>query len=366
MSEVMTVLGPIPAESLGLTSMHEHLVYDGSIYRSRWMSSLPPEESLPVKAEDKVDLANIHHHRQNFILSWDAVSMSEEEAVIAEMVDFKNSGGSAMAEMSVPGLRSDIRAVARISEKSGVHVVATTGLYSEDSWPLEYRDMSVRDYESYMLDEVEKGIDGTKIKAGHLKAAIEDGLTEQGEKLLRAVARVSGETGLSVSIHHGVGMSPDQVRSVVDVLLDSGMDPERVLMCHMQNHLTSMNLKTLLDDPESGRLNLDFNNELLDRGLMIGHDCFGHDYHLLELGWCSPPEWLLIAATARLCRLGYADRIVLGTDRYLKILTGRFGGGGYRHLTRSVLPMLKLAGVPDDQIERMTVTNPARLLSRKK
>jgi predicted metal-dependent phosphotriesterase family hydrolase len=97
---------------------------------------------------------------------------------------------------------------------------------------------------------------------------------------------------------------------------------------------------------------------------MIGHDCFGHDYHLLEFGWCSPPEWLLIAATARLCRSGYADRIVLGTDRYLKILTGRFGGGGYQHLTRSVLPMLKLADVPDNQIEIMTVTNPARLLGR--
>ena len=44
MQEIMTVRGPIPPETLGLTSMHEHIVYDGSIYRQRWMKELPPED----------------------------------------------------------------------------------------------------------------------------------------------------------------------------------------------------------------------------------------------------------------------------------------------------------------------------------
>lgn len=364
MAEVMTVSGSIPHESLGLTSMHEHVVYDGSIYRQRWMKQLPPEEQLPVKPDDPVSLDNIYHLRNNFILSWDAVSMHDEEVMAAEMKDFKASGGSALVDMSVPGLRSDIEAIHRISEKSGVHVVATTGLYSEDSWPDQFKTMSVKDYERYMSGEVCDGIEGTKIKAGHLKAAIEDGITEQGEKLLKAIAHVSDETGLSASIHHGIGMSPEQVRMVVKILLTAGMKPEKILMCHMQNHLTSMDLKTLLHDPEARKLSLDFNKELLDQGLTVGHDCFGHDYHFLDMGWYSPPEWMLIVATAELCKAGYAGQIVLGTDRYLKILTRRFGGGGYSHLTNATLPQLKMAEVSEDQIEQMTIKNPARLLSR--
>ena len=75
MAEVMTVSGPIAPESLGLTSMHEHIVYNGCIYRERWMKHLPPEDQLPVKPNDKVPLENIYHHRNNFILSWDAVRL---------------------------------------------------------------------------------------------------------------------------------------------------------------------------------------------------------------------------------------------------------------------------------------------------
>jgi phosphotriesterase-related protein len=327
------------------------------------MENLPPEDRLPVKADDKVTLENSYYHRNNFILSWDAVSMHDEEVMTAEMSDFKATGGSAMVDMSVPGLRSDIQAIRRISEKSGVHVVATTGLYSEDSWPDKFKTMSVQEYEQYMLSEVRNGIEGTDIKAGHLKAAIEEGYTEQGEKLLQAIARVSAETGLSASIHHGIGMTPDQVKKVVKTLLNAGMSVDRILMCHMQNHLISMDLKTLQHDPESRKLNLDFNKELLDMGLTVGHDCFGHDYHLLDIGFYSPPEWMLVVATAELCKAGYAGQIALATDRYLKILTRRFGGGGYCHLTEAVLSQLRMAEVSEEQIEQMTVKNPARLLS---
>jgi phosphotriesterase-related protein len=84
----------------------------------------------------------------------------------------------------------------------------------------------------------------------------------------------------------------------------------------------------------------------------------------LDIGWYSPPEWMLVVATAELCQAGYAGQIALATDRYLKILTRRFGGGGYCHLTNAVLPQLRMAGVSEEQIEQMTVKNPARLLAR--
>jgi len=41
MGEVMTVLGPIPAEDLGLTSMHEHVLMDGRVYRKKLAKRSP-------------------------------------------------------------------------------------------------------------------------------------------------------------------------------------------------------------------------------------------------------------------------------------------------------------------------------------
>ena len=36
MSEIMTVNGPIDPEDLGFTSMHEHILYDGRVFRRRF------------------------------------------------------------------------------------------------------------------------------------------------------------------------------------------------------------------------------------------------------------------------------------------------------------------------------------------
>ena len=41
MEEVVTVLGPIPASELGFTSMHEHVLYDGTVYFNRTEGKFP-------------------------------------------------------------------------------------------------------------------------------------------------------------------------------------------------------------------------------------------------------------------------------------------------------------------------------------
>ena len=62
--------------------------------------------------------------------------MLDEEVMTAETADFKASGGDALLDMSAPGLRSDLHAIRRISERTGVNVVTSKGLYMEDSWPV--------------------------------------------------------------------------------------------------------------------------------------------------------------------------------------------------------------------------------------
>ena len=361
MTQIMTVLGAIEPDDLGLTSMHEHVVYDGNIYHERFISQVP--QPAPVAPEDKVSLDNFGCLRHGFIMSRDACSMHDEEVMIVEMADFKASGGSALVDMSTPGIRSDLPAIRRISEKSGVHVVATTGLYAEDSWPEKYREMTVEEYTKYMLKEIQEGIEDTDIKPGHIKIAIEEGPTEQGEKLLKAAARVSNETGFSATIHQGTWMTAEEVRKIIKILTDEGMDPQRAIICHIQDFFVEYDLKTLVTDQNSWKLEIDFAKELADLGFNLSIDCFGHYWDAEVMQYINQTDWQRLAGLVALVKDGYAGQIVLGTDTFIKILTRRFGGEGYCRLTNYVLPTLKLAEISDADIKKMTVGNPARLLS---
>ena len=63
-----------------------------------------------------------------------------------------------MIDQSAPGLRCDVPGIKNISEKTSVHVVATTGLYTEDSWPDKYKEMTLDEYFNYMMAEIQDGI----------------------------------------------------------------------------------------------------------------------------------------------------------------------------------------------------------------
>ena len=361
MPQIMTVRGPIAPGELGFTSMHEHILYDGSIYRRKYEALLP--EDPPVAPDDPVAIENIGLLRHNIIMSWDAVSMRDEGTMAAETADFKASGGDAMVDMSVPGLRSDLPAIRRISEKTGVHIVATTGLYMEDSWPDRFREMTIEEYVNYMKQEIDQGIDDTGIKPGHIKVAIERGFSPQEERVLRAAARVSNETGLTVTVHQGLLLERDTGLRIVDILFDEEMRLERAILCHIQGTFTPMDLRTLVLDPGSWKLNLDVSEQLLDRGVQLSIDCFGHQWNAEPVGFMGQTDWQRLAGLVGLIQGGYSEQLVIGTDTYLKILTRRFGGEGYCRLTNFVVPSLQKLGVSESDIQRITVGNPARLLA---
>lgn len=367
MPEITTVLGPIAPDELGFTSMHEHIVCDMSIFRRRYEDLLP--RNLPVAPNDPIRLDNLGYLKHVFILSRDAVDLRDEELMTGEVADFKVSGGGAMVDMSTPGLRCDLPAIRRISEKTGVHIIAATGLYAEDSWPEQYRDMDIQGYTSFMRGEIVDDIEGSGIKAGHIKVAITDSMTftvtpfsDQQKRLLRAAARVSNETRLSLSVHPPLD-SEDGVRKVVDVLLDEEIDPGRAVIAHAELFFVPQDLRTLVLEPDSWRLNTDLARELLDKGFNISIDSFGHYYDSESIGQIVTADWQRLAGLVALINAGYSSQIVIGTDIFLKILTRRFGGEGYCRLTDFVAPTLRKLGVDESDIEAITTRNPARLLA---
>ena len=116
-------------------------------------------------------------------------------------------------------------------------------------------------------------------------------------------------------------------------------------------------------------MNLDHARELLDQGVTLSMDTFGHYFDIELIGYVRPTDWQRLAALLALIKDGYSNQLVLGTDTFLKILTRRFGGEGYSRLTKFVIPFLReyldvFDRVSDYDIRLMTIDNPIRLLAR--
>ena len=66
---------------------------------------------------------------------------------------------------------------------------------------------------------------------------------------------------------------------------------------------------------------------------------------------------------ARLVQDGFGDRITLSLDTALKTDLRMYGGWGYAHILRRVVPLLAERGLTSRQIDTITTGVPTRLLT---
>lgn len=364
MNTIMTVRGPIKPEELGFTSMHEHVL-------SRLTATIPaiaanleiPENRFPPPAGSKIKMEDLSYYRCGyFVISEDCRDTDDEALMEAEVREYKQAGGSAMLDCSAPGIRPNIKGVKRISEKTGVHVIASTGLYAEEYWPDQFKEMSVAQLTDYIRTEITEGMEGTDIRAGHIKAAV-NAITERQMNYLNAAVAGVNETGASLTTHMGFKTRIDDSRHVWRHMKAAGMPAERLLFCHFQQYVQTFQLKKLVQDPNAWRPQLDYAKEVLDQGINISLDAIGLPWSLEHSGLVSPSDAYHLAAIVELVEQGYEDQIVIGTDIYLKLMTRRYGGHGYVRLLNYFVPTLRELGVSETAIQKITVDNPIRILS---
>jgi len=364
--KIMTVCSPIEPEELGFTSMHEHVLSDCSMFRKRAKKSWFTSSRRTVKPEDKLTLDNRSVLRHNIVLSLDNMKLDDEQTMTAEVADFKASGGNSIVEVSAPGIRSspdDLVAIRRIAERTGVHIVASTGLYAEDTWPVRYHTMTFEQFAGFLRREITQGIGDTGIFPGHIKAAYEVN-TQQLNTYLHAAARVAGETGLSLQVHLGPDVTQDEVRqNVLPPLLRGGCIPEKTILCHVQFQMGVLAIDQLVANPGRVPFDISLHRELLARGFILCFTPFGFEGDNELLGIAHYPDWYTLSGMAALIRDGYAVQLVIGNDVFTKLATRRGGGDGYRRLADFVVPAMKKCGVSDKDIHKITVENPARILA---
>jgi phosphotriesterase-related protein len=307
---VETATGPVSTSDLGFTLMHEHIF---------------------VLSEGVA---------ANFPSVWDAEAKKKEAVEVLRRL--RDRGVLTLLDPTVLGNGRNVPLVQQVARESGLQVIVATGLYTYDELPYYFQARSVEHMADLFVQDITEGVQGTSARAGVLKCATDHpGVTPGVEKVLRAVAKAHRSTGVPITTH--TEAKSQQGLAQQDVFESEGVDLSRVIIGHS-------------GDTED----IDYLTKLLERGSYIGMDRFGLDVYL--------PTDKRVAVIARLCEMGYAERMVVSHDAAVymdwftpEVLQALGANWNYFHILDNVLPALRQAGVSEEQIRAMTVENPRRI-----
>ncbi|RWL16123.1 MULTISPECIES: phosphotriesterase [Mesorhizobium] len=341
--QVMTVLGPVPVEEMGVTLMHEHILLDGA---RTWKCPCHPDDM--ALAEQPVNIEIIGELRMNPYVNRDNVSLDDSDLALSELQRYRALGGHTVVDATNIGIGREAEKLARISRMSGLKIVMGTGFYLEHTHPEWLKTMDVDAVTEFIVNDVGGGERQPTILAGLIgEVGVSKDFTSEERKSLRASARASRITGVPLSIH-----LPGWERlahEVLDVVEAEGADLRHTVLCHM--------------NPSHN--DLDYQTSLARRGAFLEYDMIGMDYYYADQDAQSPSDEENARAIAALIDAGFGDRLLLSQDVFLKIMLTRFGGFGYGYILKHFVPRLKRHGVEQPAIDRMLVANPRAVFSRR-
>jgi predicted metal-dependent phosphotriesterase family hydrolase len=206
---VRTVLGDVDPSAMGVTYAHEHLIIDGG---------------RPVELSPDFLLADV-----------DLLAAELDEAAAAGL-------RTAVDAMPIGCGRNPLK-LAELSRRTGVHLVAATGLHHERFYAPSHwsRLMGVDELAELFVADVELGIDAadhtgpdvdrTRVRAGVVKVAGSDGGPSARDlPIFRAAAIAHARTGVPIQTHCEGGTGAfDQIRALVD----AGVPADRISVSHV-------------------------------------------------------------------------------------------------------------------------------------
>lgn len=321
---VNTVTGPVSPDDLGVTLMHEHILY-----------GYPGWEGDQTMAP------------------FDRPAMVKNSVAVMDML--KPFGLKTYVDATALDGGRCPEIYREVSEKTGVQIICSTGYYYEGEGSPAYwkfrsalGDAAAELYDLYMR-EITVGIRDTGIKAGVIKVGTsKDTITDYETMMHRVAARVQKETGVPIITHTQEGtMGPEQAA----LLIAEGVDPAKIQIGHM-----------------SDNLDVQYQMRVLAQGAYVAWDRMG----LQGLVGC-PMDEQRYPVMIELIKKGYGDRLIVSHDCILNWL-GRplnipeevwplIANWNPAHLFQNIIPVLKAGGVTDEQIDTIVRENPRRLFA---
>lgn len=342
MATVRTVLGDIPAETLGRTLTHEHLLY-----------------TYPGAEFD---------HRTVFDFNAAAGKIASELARGKEQY-----GLTTVVDMTPVEVGRHPPLMAEAARLSGVNVVAITGFFPERiGLPYYWRRQSLEEIADFFTRDLTEGMifNGaqTGLRAGMIKIATgqesvdpkpsplgPNGLHigEHEQRVIRAAGRAQQATGCAINTHTDpmdyTVTNPGLEQ--LSLLEQEGADPRRVIIGHA------------FVNP-----GIDQMAAICDRGAYLQVDHIGipwrHDS-------AEELDELMAVTVCELAERGYLDQIVFSYDRWFinprsevteqdpDMANERVDIG---YLLDSFLPRLVKHGFRESDLNRILIDNPARVI----
>ncbi len=221
------------------------------------------------------------------------------------------------------------------------------GYYCEPSHPRSLAERSQDDIAAEMIADITVGVQPSGIKAGIIgEIGISAVMTPTEEKVLRAAAQASVETGGSMVIH--VDTRGTQANHIVEVLESESARLDRAVLSHQD---VVIDIRAQIN--------------LARSGACIGYDTLGRDCYIESWigGQQFPTDTQRIQALPELIAARCLDRLLVSQDVCMKTQLHRYGRWGYDHVVVNVLPMMRKAGLTEDQIQTLLVENPKRVLT---
>lgn len=304
---IETVTGPIAADRLGVTLMHEHVLVDF------------------------IGAAQVSPSR------YDANAVFA--AVLPHLQQVRRLGCDTLVECTPAYLGRDPRLLKRLSEASGVHILSNTGYYGaaqDKHLPPHAFDETAEQLSARWIREWQRGIDDTGIKPAFMKIGVDGSpLSAVDAKLVRAAALAHRETRMPIASHTGSGAAAIEE---LDLLEQAGVRLSAFIWVHAQSerdetfHARAARRGAWVEfdgiSPSNAARHLELVRHMKDQGL-LGHVLLSHD-----AGWYR---------------------------------VGEPGGGQFRPydtLFTTFIPGLKAAGCTDAEIQQLIVANPRRALAQ--
>jgi phosphotriesterase-related protein len=305
-ARIETATGPVAADRLGITLMHEHVLVD----------FIGADRVSPSRYDrDEAFSVVLPHLRQAYTL-----------------------GCRTLVECTPAYLGRDVLLLQRLSEASGLHILSNTGYYGaakDKHLPAHAFTETDEQLAARWSREADRGIDATSIKPAFMKIGVDEGpLSDVDAKLVRAAALTHRRTGIPIVSHTATGVAALQQ---LDVLERAAVAPSAFIWVHAHNERdTSFHVR-------AGR-----------RGAWLEFDG-------LSPASVTRHVALVVAMKAE----GLLDRVLLSHDAgWYRV--GEPRGGEFRPfdtLFTAFLPAARTAGLTEDEVRTLLVTNPANALT---
>jgi phosphotriesterase-related protein len=276
------------------------------------------------------------------------MKLNDEQLAAKEALLFKQAGGRTIVDVTNVGLCRDPLGLARISRATGLNIIMGSGYYIDAALPVAFSEKTVEEIAEEIVRDIMVGVGDTGVCAGIIgEIGCSMPLTDLERKSLMAAAQAQRKTGAAINVHPSP--SDELALEIIEILRQAGADLNHTVFSHC----------------DCWNFARDTLRQIAEAGIYIEFDTFGCSFFPPFQGvhLDIPSDMNRINTVLELITEGYVSRILLSHDVFFKHCLTAYGGYGYAHILRDILPIIRSKGVSENHIHTLLTENPNRLLT---